>query len=85
MLAGTAPGNRVRLRPSLRAATNSAATTSQLPVCTSRPLGVWTHLGESAYQTLDESGENDPIAQLTHNATVREERNTVRGTCASLQ
>ena len=32
MLAGITPGNRVRLRPSLRAATSSAATTSSAPV-----------------------------------------------------
>src|SRR5215212_5131289 len=69
MVAGTTPGNRVRLRPSLRAATSLAATTSSVAgvlISTSR---VCTHLGEvrTNARRCDERVEpaRSP-AQITH-------------------
>ena len=47
MLAGNTPGNRIRLRPSLRAATNSAAITSSAAGVLISTSPVCTHLGEA--------------------------------------
>jgi hypothetical protein len=53
MLAGTTPGNRVRLRPSLRAATNAAAISSADGVLISTSL-VCTHLGDMRTKRYDD-------------------------------
>src|SRR5215212_11542209 len=63
MLAGTTPGNRVRLRPSLRAATNAAAISSADGVLILTSL-VWTHLGDARTKRYDDLARTVRLPRL---------------------
>src|SRR5215210_4717120 len=64
MSAGTTPGNRVRLRPSLRAPTSSAATTSAATDVFISTFPICTHLVRARTQTLKVAARRPALPHL---------------------